>query len=395
MTTPHGESAAARVLLIEDNAPQRLVYEQVLDHANLDVDAVGTLREARLFLSQRGPYSAVLGDLWLPDGRALDLIDELRRDDPDVPLVLLTASPTVETAIGAIEAGVHRYLTKPITNERLIHEVIEATNLCRVARMRRKVLGTLEDRARRRRLATGKPRSQLDEAFEQMWLAAQPIVRISTRQVYAYELLVRSDTENMRTAPQILDACERQHRLGELGRRVRGLARERLTSLPGPTRIFVNLHPAEILDPDLRGDDDPLANVAERVTLEVTERARLDGVPGVDQAVRDLRATGYHIALDDLGCGYAGLTSLANLEPQVVKLDMSLVRGIDTDSMRATLVRAMIELCATLKIIVVAEGVETKAERDTLIGLGCDLLQGYYFARPGRDFPTIDPALFE
>lgn len=394
MTTPHGDSAAARVLLIEDNAPQRLVYEQVLDHAHLDVDAVGTLREARKALSERGPYSAVLGDLWLPDGRLLDLVDVLRKEDPDLPLVLLTGSPTVETAIGAIEAGVHRYLTKPISNERLIHEVIEATNLCRVARMRRKVLGTLEDRARRRRIPTSRPRHQLDEAFELMWLAAQPIVRVSTKSVYAYEMLVRSDAENMRTAPLLIEACERQHRLGELGRRVRGLAAERLAQLPEPTRIFVNVHPAEILDPLLSSDEDPLVAVASRVTLEVTERVRLDGVPGVDQAVRALRAVGFHIALDDLGCGYAGLTSLANLEPNVVKLDMSLVRGIDSDSMRATLVRAMIELCATLHIAVVAEGVETREERDTLIALGCDLLQGYFFARPGRDFPEVPLALY-
>ena len=92
------------------------------------------------------------------------------------------------------------------------------------------------------------------------------------------------------------------------------------------------------------------------------------------------------IAIDDLGAGYAGLSSFTQLEPDVAKLDMSLVRGIDTDTRRRSIVRSMKQLCSELGILVVAEGVETVAERDTLDDLGCDLLQGYLFAKPCRGF---------
>ena len=101
-----------------------------------------------------------------------------------------------------------------------------------------------------------------------------------------------------------------------------------------------------------------------------------------------LRKFGYRIAIDDLGAGYAGLTSFAQLEPEVVKVDMSLVRGIDSSPVKQKLVRSIIALCTELGIQLVAEGIETPAERDTLVGLGGDLCQGYLFAKPGRGFPT-------
>ena len=101
-----------------------------------------------------------------------------------------------------------------------------------------------------------------------------------------------------------------------------------------------------------------------------------------------LRAMGYRIAVDDLGAGYAGLTSFAQLEPEVVKVDMSLVRGIDGSPTKQKLLESIIGLCRDLKIQIIAEGIETEPERDTLVRLGGDLCQGYLFAHPGRPFPV-------
>ncbi len=95
-----------------------------------------------------------------------------------------------------------------------------------------------------------------------------------------------------------------------------------------------------------------------------------------------LRELGFRIAVDDLGAGYAGLSSFALLEPDIVKLDMTLVRDVDRSSVKQKLVASMASLCRDMGLLTVAEGVETQAERDTLIHLGCDLLQGFYFARP-------------
>jgi EAL domain-containing protein (putative c-di-GMP-specific phosphodiesterase class I) len=108
----------------------------------------------------------------------------------------------------------------------------------------------------------------------------------------------------------------------------------------------------------------------------------------VKTCVAKLKALGFQLALDDLGAGYAGLSSFTQLEPNVAKLDMSLVRGIDTDSRLQIIVRSMKGLCDDLGVQVVAEGVETPGERDTLSSLGYNIFQGYLFAKPNRDFVT-------
>jgi EAL domain-containing protein (putative c-di-GMP-specific phosphodiesterase class I) len=131
----------------------------------------------------------------------------------------------------------------------------------------------------------------------------------------------------------------------------------------------------------------PLAQIANQVVLEITERSSLDRVPDVRSRIASLRAIGYRIAVDDLGAGYAGLTSFALLEPDFVKLDMSLVRGVDSNSTKQKVVKSMTTLCREMGMLVVAEGVETPAECQTLVDLDCDLLQGFLFAKPGKPFP--------
>ena len=101
-----------------------------------------------------------------------------------------------------------------------------------------------------------------------------------------------------------------------------------------------------------------------------------------------LRNLGFRIALDDLGAGYAGLTSFALLEPDMVKLDMALVRDVHREASKQTVVKTIVGMCKELNIIVTAEGIETPEERDALTRAGCDLMQGYLFAKPGTPFPT-------
>ena len=99
-----------------------------------------------------------------------------------------------------------------------------------------------------------------------------------------------------------------------------------------------------------------------------------------------LRYMGFRIAVDDLGAGAAGLSSFARLSPEFVKLDMALVRDVHLSEVGQRVVRAMTSLCKDMHVRVIAEGVETAEERDTLAGLGCDWMQGYLFARPQRGF---------
>ncbi len=212
-------------------------------------------------------------------------------------------------------------------------------------------------------------------------------MRWSDRSVFGYEALVRSDEASLNSPGLLFDAAERLGRVHEVGRAVRRAVAEVMAGAPAETMMFLNLHAADLNDETLYGAGAPLTAYASNVVLEITERTSLSRVNDVRSCVSRLRSLGFRIAVDDLGAGYAGLSSFSQLEPDVAKLDMSLVRGIDVSPRKASIVRSMLTVCQReLGTYVVCEGVETESERDTLTELGADLLQGYLFARPQRGF---------
>ena len=225
-------------------------------------------------------------------------------------------------------------------------------------------------------------------ALDTLYVVYQPIVSFSQKKVVAYEALLRSREPSLPYPGAMLDAAERLGRVHDLGRTIRTKALEPLPLLAPDVDLFLNLHPLDLHDESLFDAKSPLATAANRVVLEMTERASLDDLHDVRSRVEALREIGFRLALDDLGAGYAGLTSFALLEPDVVKLDMALVRGLDLEPRKRTLVRTMISMCRELGIVVTGEGIETEGERDELARAGCDLMQGYLFARPGDAFPS-------
>jgi EAL domain-containing protein (putative c-di-GMP-specific phosphodiesterase class I) len=304
--------------------------------------------------------------------------------------VLVTGNPQVDSASAAVEYGAFQYLMKPVGPE--LGDVVErASNMGRMARSQREYVEEfgsgvfpIIDRAG--------VDVALDRALASLWMAFQPIVDVSGRRVFAHEALLRSSEPTLPHPGAMLEAAERADRLDDLGREVRANVAEVIGSTPSPWCYFVNLHPRDLLDPDLYDPEAPLSRKAQRVVLEITERASLDALPNLRHRVGQLRAMGYRIALDDLGAGYAGLNSFVCLEPEFVKLDMSLIRDIHQSDAKRKIVGTMVGLCHEMGKQIIAEGVELGAERDTLIELGCDLLQGYLFARPGRPFPVPVPA---
>jgi EAL domain-containing protein (putative c-di-GMP-specific phosphodiesterase class I) len=228
--------------------------------------------------------------------------------------------------------------------------------------------------------------SNFERALASVWIAYQPIVTASDTRVFAQEALLRTSDTVLPDPTALLDAAERTGRLSELGQLVRASAAEQIKRAPSDWSFFINVHPHEISAIDLLMNG-PMRDLSSRIVLEITERASLDQIPNANAAIAQLRKCGYRIAIDDLGAGYSGLSSFAELEPEFVKFDMSLVREIDKRATKQRLVAAIAAMCKGLGTRVVAEGVETEAERTTLIDLGCELLQGHLFARPGPAFP--------
>lgn len=327
------------------------------------------------------PFEALVSDLSPRDLGGLALLRFVREEDPDIPVVLMGASPDVSTALEAMELGAFQFLSLPAPYERMRETVERAVVTCRIARQRSDAqrafeeLPTIETREANR--------GEWESALARLWMAYQPIV-LPSGELYAYEALVRSDEPALRHPGELLDMAEKLGELRALGRRIRELAGQRAVRAAGAHHLFVNLHAEDLLDERLVSPLEALSHAAKGVVLEITERAALHDVDEAKAKMTELRGMGFRVALDDLGAGYAGLTSFAALRPDVVKLDMALVRGIDEDRVKRKLVASVIEVSRDIGTTVVGEGVETPRERDVLLELGCHLLQGFLYGRPER-----------
>jgi len=231
--------------------------------------------------------------------------------------------------------------------------------------------------------------ARFDRALARSWMAFQPIVEVSTGSVYAFEALLRTEEESLRRPDIFIATGERLDRIHQLGRTVRNAVAASVAHAPLDALLFVNVHGLELDDEELYSTTSALARHASRIVLEITERTSVDPEVGSSRVAR-LRKLGYRIAVDDLGAGYAALGALAALEPEVVKLDMSLIRDLDQHDNKRRIVRAITRMCSELGSRVVAEGIETSGERQACTAAGVDLLQGFLFARPGRDFAACD-----
>ena len=376
-----------RVLLVDDEPAIRQGYARLLVAAGYEVE-VAEDGQSAVDMLDRAPFDIVISDISMPGLDGIQLLKTIALRDPDIPVVLVTGCPTLDSAINAVQYGAFHYLTKPFRKEELILVVQRATRLRQLARLKSQALsisGLPGGRAGGAEILE----AALDRALGSLWMAFQPIVRCGDGSLCAYEALLRVDDPALPGPGAVLYAAERLARVHEVGRLVRAKAVVPMASAPTDALLFLNLHPRDLLDEELVSAESPLARLAPRTVLEITERASLDGVDNLRGRLRELRRMGFRIPVDDLGAGYAGLTSFAALEPEFVKIDMTLVRGVDRDPRRRKLICALVDVCRDIGGQIVAEGIETIGERDALIDTGCDLLQGYHIARPGPPFPSI------
>lgn len=381
-----------RVLLVDDERALLKSYDRLLSSNGFEVTGASSASEA-LQAIEAGSFDTVVTDISMPGMDGVELLRALRRFDLDVPVVMHTAVPSVGSAAQSLELGAFRYLTKPVRLADFLETVRNAVAACQIARARRELLAHVGQQERLMADRVGLE-VRFNAALLKMWMAFQPIVRWSTRQVYAYEALLRSDEPSLPHPGAILDAAEQLARLRDVGQATRRLSSAAFASAPENCLLFLNLHASDLADPELYNENSQLMKQASRTVLEITERASLDEIDDARQRVSRLRDLGFRIALDDLGAGFAGLSSFAALEPEVVKIDMSLVRDIHLVPTKQRLVGSIVALCGSMDRVVVAEGVETVDELRMLIGLGCDLFQGYLFARPGKPFPEpVFPSL--
>jgi EAL domain-containing protein (putative c-di-GMP-specific phosphodiesterase class I) len=221
----------------------------------------------------------------------------------------------------------------------------------------------------------------------ELGMAYQPIVSISGQRTFAYEALVRgADGSSAATVLSRVDdanlyAFDQACRTEAIDNAARLALAER------GALLSINFLPNAVYRPEVciratlaaaERAGFPLSNII----FEFTESERMVDIDHVRSIVRAYAEMGFLTAIDDFGAGFSGLNLLADLQPDIIKLDMALIRNIDQDRARRAIVAAMMKATSDLGIRVIAEGIETGSEFSALLDLGVDLMQGYYFAKP-------------
>lgn len=219
-----------------------------------------------------------------------------------------------------------------------------------------------------------------------LYCAYQPIVDLARGEIYGYESLARSDAREFPNPPALFKAAIETGFCGRLGRALRQISVEDCPN----ERLFLNMHPDEFSEGWLIRPDDPLTLHDHEVFLEVTESVPLSHYQWCHSVLAEIRSRGVMIAIDDLGAGYSNLKYIADLEPDVVKLDRSLIAGLALATPLHRLVTSLVTMCTDMGARVVAEGIETAVELRAVIDTGAHYGQGYYLARPARVPPAID-----
>ena len=177
----------------------------------------------------------------------------------------------------------------------------------------------------------------------------QPLVSLAENRIYAYEALARCSQQELRNPHVLFNVAEQGDRIWPLSRLLRRLAVLPIDTMPEGAHLFLNLHPSDFDDPELLQPEPFLVSNAKRIVIEVTERAAISDFAEFRRKMDHLRRHGIRIAIDDLGSGYAALSSAAELDPDFIKFDMTLIRDIDQSPIRQNLLRNMISFATRLR----------------------------------------------
>ena len=214
-------------------------------------------------------------------------------------------------------------------------------------------------------------------------IAFQPIVDLVSHSTFGYEALARTSLPIFDDTVDLIESAVRAGRIGELGR----LHREIAVKMCPDSPLFLNIHPYEFNYGWLVRPDDPIFRHQHPVFLEITESAPLKYFEQCHSVLAEVRKKGVLLAIDDLGAGYSNLKYISELAPDIVKLDLELVAGIESGTRQFRLIKSIVDLCKEMNAHVVAEGVETVQELGAVSLAGATFGQGYLLARPGSPPP--------
>lgn len=224
----------------------------------------------------------------------------------------------------------------------------------------------------------------------------QPVVSLSSGAVLGWEALTRGPRDSHFRSPHVIfNFASEVDMLYRVERLCRYLAVKNLGPIGSEQKIFLNVNPLTIFDKNfVKGETAKIIQQNglshNNIVFEITEQADLRNLPHFKRALEHYREQGYMVAIDDMGAGFSTLQGIAQVRPDYIKIDMSLVRGVDADPVKKALIETFVAFAGRIGCFIIAEGIETENELRTLIKAGVHYGQGYHLGRP--EYPKSFPA---
>jgi EAL domain-containing protein (putative c-di-GMP-specific phosphodiesterase class I)/CheY-like chemotaxis protein len=378
-----------RVLIADDEPPLlRMVADLLRAHDGFEVTATAAdADEAAERAAQTQPDVALL-DVRMPGG-GISAARAIRSRSPGTQVVAHSAYHDTTLVLAMLRAGASGYVVKGAPPTELFAALEGAARgtttlsgeaisgmVAELAGQRRESQRTANERGRLRREIRG----VIDGCA--VTSALQPIFDLERLEPVGYEALARFPNHSTRQVPDWFSDAATVGLRAELELTAVATGMGSLGAIPADAFLSVNASP-ELLGERTLGEM-LAAAPARRLVLEVTEHSEVADYEALVSSLHALRSEGCRIAVDDAGAGYASLRHILRLRPDYIKLDMTLTRDIDTDADRRALASSLLTFAREVSATVIAEGIETAAELETLRELGATLGQGYYLARPGE-----------
>lgn len=385
-----GQMRRIRVLIADDDEMNLETLAEVVERSD-SLELVGVARdadEAIRIASLLRPDVALL-DVRMPGGGGPRAAREIRARSSETRIVALSAFVEGGSIDDMLANGAISYLTKDASFDDIVEAIVHSVDgkdspsstvakhvVAELgARLEREHEKALDRRTQERRI------HRVLNARRGLSMVYQPIVSLKSGVIMGVEALARFASAPQRS-PDRWFAEATEIGLGkELQLKAVSIALEALDVLPEDMYVSVNVDPTTASAPELA---EVVARwPAERVVIELTEHAPAGDYPSLREALHAFRRSGVRIAVDDAGAGFASLRHILELSPDIIKLDISIVRDIDSEPHQRALASALVAFAREIGTDLIAEGVETAGEAFTLDLLGIALIQGYFIARPG------------
>jgi EAL domain-containing protein (putative c-di-GMP-specific phosphodiesterase class I)/AmiR/NasT family two-component response regulator len=379
-----GNRPCLRVLIADDSPfHRRALADLVMADASLElVGTAGDVAEAASIAGVERPDVAVV-DVRMPGGGGPRVARAIRRRSPDTRVVALSASEDRRTVMEMLRAGTDAFVVNGVPGEEVLHAIhhVGRGHSRLVPEVVRELARGLE--VRRRRSERDQRRAERIRRLirgEDLSVVFQPIADLRDGRVIAVEALARIATPPIRPPDRWLAEARTVGLDVELELTAIRAALACFPRLPAGVDLAVNASPRTIVSPRLAG---ALRGVPpERLVIEVTEHTPVEDPAALQEAAAGLRARGMRLAIDDAGAGFSSLGNILRITPDLIKLDISLVRGVEHREADRATAAAVARFAADIGARLVAEGIETRAELLALRALGVHFGQGFYLARP-------------